>query len=242
MNETPRQTEGRPITTGRGALRRIAGATAVAALLTGSAMAFGPAGSAVAAGTGAVENADARRAVAELAGARPWSAPIPADFAASAGYRPTVSQGLLVAPNGDCSAPIPLPDEFETACKAHDLGYDLLRYAARGGHPLGPWARQRIDAALEQHMHSACQGRADSFARAECHVLATVASTAVDLNSRRQDYAAPMPEYLFGTELSGPALGTQLLRVLGPGALALLVLAAVVAFVRRRTAGPHRLS
>ncbi|RDI69325.1 hypothetical protein [Nocardia pseudobrasiliensis] len=223
-----------PSSTERGLLRRLAGAAAVVGLVGASAMAFVPAGAAAAAAVApAAENADARRVVTELGGVRPWSAVVPGDFAAGAGYRPTVRAGLLVDPAGDCSSPIPLPAEFDIACQAHDLGYDLLRYAERHGQPLGPWARQSIDAALERNMHAACEVRADVFDRAQCNVLATVASTAVDLNSRRQDYAAPMPEYLFGTQLSGSELGAQLFRVLAPAALFLVILAALFA-VRRR--------
>ncbi|MFF0487427.1 hypothetical protein ACFYTQ_00245 [Nocardia sp. NPDC004068] len=208
-------------------LRRFGGAAAVAALIAGFTVGFAPAGSASAAGVGVGENAAARDAVVELVGERPEVAGVPGDFAVGAGYRPVVSQGLLVDPDGDCSAPIPLPAEFENPCKAHDLGYDLLRYAERHGQPLGPWARQRIDAALEQNLHSACATRPDAWDRTGCHALATIAATAVDLNSRRQHYAAPMPEYLFGAQLSGSNPLSQLLW-LGPAALLLLAVAALL--------------
>ncbi|MFI5779275.1 phospholipase A2 [Nocardia sp. NPDC051570] len=220
-------------TTERAVLRRLAAAAAVIGLVGASTMAFVPAAAAASVDTPAVENPDAQRAVVELAGVQPWSAVVPADFAASAGYRPTVSRGLLVDPAGACSSPIPLPAEFDTACQAHDLGYDLLRYAKQHGQPLGSWARQSIDASFEQQMHSVCAVRADGFSRMECDTMATVASTAVDLNSRRQNYATPMPEYLFGTQLSGKALGWQLLRVFAPAVLVLLALAALVVIRRR---------
>lgn len=206
-------------------LRRFGGAAAVAALIAGFTVGFAPPVSA--AGVGVGENAAARNAVVELVGERPEAAGVPGDFAVGAGYRPVVSQGLLVDPDGDCSAPIPLPAEFENPCKAHDLGYDLLRYAERRGQPLGPWARQRIDAALEQNLHSACATRPDAWDRTGCHALATIAATAVDLNSRRQHYAAPMPEYLFGAQLSGSNPLSQLLW-LGPAALLLLAVAALL--------------
>ncbi|MBF6329197.1 hypothetical protein [Nocardia transvalensis] len=221
--------------TGPGVLRRTAAGAAAAALVATTTMAFVPAGTATAAGVdiSPAENADARTAVAGLAGDRPWAAAIPRDFPADAGYRPVLTDGLLVDPKGDCSSPIPLPAEFDLACKAHDLGYDMLRYADRHGQPLGAWARQAIDATLERRMYDACAARPDAFARAQCDVMATVAATAVDLNSRRQNYAAPVPEHLFGVELSGPAITGQLLRVLGPAALVLLAVAALIAGARR---------
>ncbi len=72
------------------------------------------------------------------------------------GYRPTVVDGMLVNPDGACSSPIPLPSEFDTACKSHDLGYDLLRYAHLNGGDLGTWARTEIDAQLDRRLHDAC--------------------------------------------------------------------------------------
>ncbi|WP_306362613.1 hypothetical protein [Nocardia sp. CC227C] len=142
------------------------------------------------------ENAGARSAVIALTSAAGSDAAIPPDFATVMGYRPTVEQGLLVDPDGDCSSPVPLPAEFEIACKAHDLGYDLLRYADSRGEPLTAWARQALDATLERHMHAACAAREEPIARARCRIMASVATTAVDLNSRRQDYGPPVHETL----------------------------------------------
>ncbi|WP_328397812.1 hypothetical protein [Nocardia sp. NBC_00416] len=119
---------------------------------------------------------------------------IPVDFRAVAGYRPALVDGLLVAPHGSCSSPVPLPVEFETACQAHDLGYDLLRYAGEQGSPLGPWARQELDRALAERMHAACTRRAALLPRTRCDAMAEVAAVAVDLNSMRQDYGVPVVE------------------------------------------------
>lgn len=119
---------------------------------------------------------------------------IPADFRAVAGYTPARVDGMLVAPQGSCSSPVPLPAEFETACRAHDLGYDLLRYADRTGAPLGPWARQELDRTLAERMHTACAQRPELLPRARCAVMAEVAEIAVDLNSMRQDYGVPVVE------------------------------------------------
>ncbi|WP_280355057.1 hypothetical protein [Nocardia otitidiscaviarum] len=148
------------------------------------------------------ESAGARSAVIALTSASGSGAAIPPDFAAVMGYHPTVEQGLLVNPGGDCSSPVPLPAEFENACKAHDLGYDLLRYADARGEPLTAWARQALDATLEQRMHAACTARQEPIARARCRIMASVATTAVDLNSRRQDYGPPVHETL--TDAAAP--------------------------------------
>ncbi|WP_062984917.1 hypothetical protein [Nocardia anaemiae] len=150
-----------------------------------------------------VENASAGAAVVELTSGAGSTAVIPADFAAGFGYRPAVVDGLVVNPGGECSSPVTLPNEFETACKAHDLGYDLLRYAAARDQPLGGWARQALDATLAAHMHEACAAREDGLSRARCDVMASIASTFVDLNSRRQDYGAPVVESTFGAGDSG---------------------------------------
>ncbi|GAB2707925.1 hypothetical protein [Nocardia thraciensis] len=214
-------------------LRRVAGAAAVVAMVTGSTVALAPAAAAVGVGRPPVESAQARTAVAELTGATPWDAAIPDDFQARQGYRPVVADGLLVDPRGGCSSPIPLPPEFDNACKAHDLGYDMLRYAERDHQPLGSWARQAVDAALEQRMYTACAAHAEPLTRTRCEVLASVATTAVDLNSRRQNYATPLPEYVFGTELSGSAIGDQALRMLAPAGSAVLALAFLLMGIRR---------
>lgn len=175
-----------------------------------------------AAASAAVESAQAVTAVADLTAGGPGSlTAIPPDFAAAFGYRPSTLDGLVVNPRGDCSSPVTLPPEFDTACKAHDLGYDLLRYADRRGQPLGPWARQALDATLDRHMHEACATRVESFSRARCDAMATIANTAVDLNSRRQAYGAPVVESLLGAENSKPAVSRKLLGVLGTGVVGL---------------------
>ncbi|QIS05349.1 hypothetical protein F5X71_26270 [Nocardia brasiliensis] len=198
---------------------RRAAACAAAALTTMAATVFlAPAPQAAAASElrAPAESALARVAVAELTSGGPGSlTAIPADFPARFGYRPGTLDGLVVNPQGDCSSPVTLPAEFDTACKAHDLGYDLLRYAEERGEPLGPWARQALDATLDRHMHQACGTRADAFSRARCDTMATIAATFVDLNSRRQDYGAPVAESLLD---AAPAATTwQLLGVLGAG-------------------------
>ncbi|MEU6564677.1 hypothetical protein [Nocardia nova] len=222
----------------RDRVRQVAGSLVLAAMTAMVPLAFAPALPASAAVTQpGVENPAARAAVLDLVGDHPDSVTLPADFAAGAGYRPVVENGIMLDPAGDCSSPIQLPGEFTEACKAHDLGYDILRYAEQRGQPLHPWARQAIDATLQRRMHAACDVRPDTAARARCDVLATVATTGVDLNSRRQNYATPDPEYLFGTELSGERLSDQLLHFGGPAALG-LVLASIVGVVTWRRLRP----
>jgi hypothetical protein len=132
-----------------------------------------------------------------------------------------------------------LPAEFITACRAHDLGYDVLRYAERRHAPLGPWGRQAIDAVFQARIHAACQDRADTMSETGCEVMATVATTGVDLNSRRQNYATPEPEYVFGIRLSGKHLDSQLWHMGGPAALGvaggLVLIAALAVWWRRRS-------
>lgn len=216
--------------------RRYAALTA-AALTAMAATAFLAPAQQAAAAAAPIESAQASAAIAELAAGTPHAlTAIPADFVASFGYRPSTVDGVLVNPRGDCSSPVTLPVEFDTACKAHDLGYDLLRYADQRGEPLGPWARQALDATLDRQMHQACAARVDSFSRARCDAMASIAHTAVDLNSRRQDYGAPVVEPLLDTADTGPATSGVLVGVLGAGIAGLI--AALVVRNRRRDPAP----
>jgi hypothetical protein len=114
---------------------------------------------------------------------------LPAGFQQELGYMPgTTAEGALVRPDGQCSTPIELgPDDFDDACRRHDLGYDLLRYAELTGRPLGPWARLQIDRRLAADLIASCRSPA-------CRLAANVYSVAVTLNSIRQGFGAPMPE------------------------------------------------
>ncbi|MGK8523553.1 hypothetical protein ACRS6B_19285 [Nocardia asteroides] len=197
--------------------RRYAALTA-AALTTMAATVFLAPAPEAAAAAAPIESAQAGAAVAELVAGGPSAlTAIPADFVASFGYRPSTVDGRVVDPRGDCSSPVTLPAEFDTACKAHDLGYDLLRYADQRGEPLGPWARQALDATLDRQMHQACAARVDPFSRARCDAMASIANTAVELNSRRQDYGAPVTEPLLGAARAESAASWKLLGVLGAG-------------------------
>ncbi|MGN2636709.1 hypothetical protein ACTD5D_11050 [Nocardia takedensis] len=181
-------------------------AAAVAAFALGVA-----AGPGAAAGRPVAENVWAARAVTELTGELTGPVTVPPDFETSAGYRPVTVDGTVLNPDGDCSSPVPLPAEFDTACKAHDLGYDLLRYADRAGQPLGPWARQAVDAAFDRRMRHACAARVGAAGRAGCFAAAEIADTVVDLNSRRQDYGAPVVETPIAAGVVAALLGVAAL-------------------------------
>jgi hypothetical protein len=189
-------------------LRRFAALSAAALTTMAATVVLAPATHAATADRTPVENISAGAAVADLTADGPGSAAaIPDDFAATFGYQPGIVDGLLANPKGDCSSPVTLPAEFETACKAHDLGYDLLRYAGQHGEPLGPWARQVLDATLGQHMHESCAAREDTFSRSRCNAMATIAAIFVDINSRRQGYGVPVTESLLGAADSAAERG-----------------------------------
>lgn len=140
---------------------------------------------------------------------------VPSDFVVDFGYSPTIEHDLLVNPAGSCSSPIPLPDEFESSCAAHDLGYDLLRHGAIHGNRLPASARRSLDSMLAADMHAACAQRTEVLSRAVCDGMAEVASSSVRFNSWRQHDGTPiqepaLPFLLAGavvTALSAAALG-----------------------------------
>lgn len=119
---------------------------------------------------------------------------IPDAFAGDIGYVPQLEDGALVNPTGDCSSPVPLPRELETACRSHDLGYDLLRYAEIRGGTLPPTARQQIDRRFSEDAHRACDSRDGTASRTSCRVWADIATGAVRLNSWRQHDLVPSQE------------------------------------------------
>jgi hypothetical protein len=119
-------------------------------------------------------------------------AQIPADFPTVMGYRPSVVQiaGLLLPTrsNGSCSSPFGgTPYHFSAACRQHDLGYDLLRYANRKGEPLGPWARRAIDARFADQTMGRCH-------HLGCRMVAGFYTGGVWFNSWRQGYGTPVFE------------------------------------------------
>lgn len=134
----------------------------------------------------------ATRVVRALTGGHPAraQAELPPDFAVSLGYLPGLRDGMLVRPDGSCSSPVPLPAAFEPSCRRHDLGYDLLRYAAAHRRPLGRWARVAVDRQLWRGMHAAC----GHHPPLRCLTAAAVAYAAVRANSLRQGDGVPGAE------------------------------------------------
>ncbi|MFG1921398.1 phospholipase A2 [Cryptosporangium sp. NPDC048952] len=147
-------------------------------------------------------------------------APVPGDFEVVMGYLPVREGGVWVAPHGACSAPTGATRyDFAAACKAHDLGYDLLRYAARVGKPLGPWAREAVDAAFGRALAARC---ASVDGAVGCRAAAAAYHGVVVANSWRQDWRDPRPEPWLPWVLVATAL-----------TLAPIILNAVLAYVDR---------
>jgi hypothetical protein len=132
------------------------------------------------------EDPASARAVAALTGPDRTAAVLPPAFLA--GHSVALVGGRLVDPGGSCSSPVALPHAFDDACRAHDLGYDLLRYAAAQGAPLGGWARAAIDRRFAGDLDAACEGP-------RCRLLAGVAEVVVDVNSWRQGWSVPVVEH-----------------------------------------------
>lgn len=113
-----------------------------------------------------------------------------ADLADSLGYVPVPALGVAANDAGGCSSPVPLPAEFEPACRVHDLGYDLLRVAHRHGAEIPPGLRIDLDSMLGQQMRDSCNEDLP------CMAMAEIAHTAVHVNTVRQGYGAPVSERL----------------------------------------------
>lgn len=147
------------------------------------------------------------------------NAALPQDFSRRFGYQPTVTRGLLGDPSGSCSSPVPLPEEFTAACRQHDLGYDLLRYAGRSGRDLPPDARRSVDNRLGIEFEESCSTREESLSRAICLAWADIAEGFVRINSARQGYAVPESETAMsiapGISLGVAAAGGVVLAVPG---------------------------
>lgn len=178
---------------------------------------------------------------AASAHARPITG-IPADFATVMGYQPTTAtladgESIVINPRGGCSVPMgEVSADLQTACKAHDLGYDLLRYARGKGIDVGPDARRAVDARFAKDLAVQCAAR-PAPDQAGCEATATVFTSAVRFNSWRQ--------------LDGPPVaGSGIARTVGLGLVTLVLggLATValrrpvraLAWRRRRSAPPTR--
>ncbi len=141
---------------------------------------------------------------------------LPADFTAVSGITPgvmTARDGTVraVHTDGGCSAPWGDDNtkwDYAVPCKAHDLGYDLLRYAERKGHPLGQEARTALDDRLSADMHNAC-GLNPMDSRGTCEVVASLYNAGLVLNSWHQRWGPPI----------GDPVGPMIVGVLVIGAL-----------------------
>jgi hypothetical protein len=126
---------------------------------------------------------------------------LPADFSAVEKVVP----GRMKAPDGttravhvDGGCSTPLGDEntrwdYSVGCKAHDLGYDLLRYAEKKGHPLPADLRRRLDDQLSRDMHKQCELNPQNSA-GFCEVVASVYTAGLVVNSWHQRWGPPRAE------------------------------------------------
>lgn len=125
-------------------------------------------------------------------------AAVPADFAAVMGYRPSLidinGSVSLAKPIGACSSPVALAFDMEPTCKGHDYGYDLLRYAAAIGAPLGDWARPLIDEWWYAGMHERCDLGHSGVINLACHGQVLATEAIINVNSWREGNGPPIEE------------------------------------------------
>ncbi|HEY2795455.1 MAG TPA: phospholipase A2 [Micromonosporaceae bacterium] len=123
---------------------------------------------------------------------------IPKDFAKVMGYQPTIGrlangEVLAINPRGGCSVVGGgRPFDLSTVCKAHDLGYDLLRYADRRGDPLAANARLQVDDKFQQDLRVQCGARYRGVETEACDAMAATFTAGVGFNSWRQEYGPPV--------------------------------------------------
>jgi hypothetical protein len=123
---------------------------------------------------------------------------IPSDFSRVMGYTPTIGhlangEAIAVNPRGGCSViGGGRPFDLDVVCKAHDLGYDLLRYAHRQGRDLGPAARRMVDAKFGQDLAAQCNSSYHGAVAGVCNLVATTFDAGVGFNSWRQGFGAPV--------------------------------------------------
>ncbi|WP_410670775.1 phospholipase A2 [Amycolatopsis sp. cmx-4-68] len=124
---------------------------------------------------------------------------LPKDFTALSGVTPgalPARDGTVRAVHVDGGCSTPWGDDntkwdYAVPCKSHDLGYDLLRYADRKGHPLGPEAREALDDRLSADMHHACDLNPMNSA-GTCRVVASFYSAGLVVNSWHQRWGPPV--------------------------------------------------
>ncbi|MFC5289013.1 phospholipase [Actinokineospora guangxiensis] len=197
---------------------------------------------------------------------------IPADFTAVTGvaYRlRTAPDGTLRAinPEGGCSAPwgdTATRWDYTVGCQAHDLGYDLLRYAAATGVPVDAERRRALDERLSLDMHAQCALNPRDSAGL-CQVVASLFTVGLVVNSWHQSWGPPASEPMgvWGLVLAmvvvllavrlpvfrrrprpaprpppAPVEGAAYVSLVGVGALAGLVLAETALAFAPPAAGP----
>jgi hypothetical protein len=126
-------------------------------------------------------------------------AELPSDFSQVSGREPvhmTAPDGTTraVHPDGGCSSPWGATTwDYSVGCKAHDLGYDLLRYAEAKGQPLSPELRERLDDRLSADMHAQCRYNPRGSA-GTCEVVASIYTVGLVVNSWHQRWGPPRNE------------------------------------------------
>ncbi|MGM1062925.1 hypothetical protein [Saccharothrix sp. Mg75] len=171
--------------------------------------------------------ARAVEAMADPGAANPLLA-FPEDFDRVVNRDPRTATGpdgttRAVDPNGGCSGPAGDTEwDFGTGCRAHDLGYDLLRYAEQKGRPLGPDARRSLDTRLALDMHAQCDVNPRGSG-GRCHATARLYAAGLEFNSWRQRWGPP---------------GHEPVLAWGFGS-AVVVFLLVARLPRRRETAPH---
>ncbi|HEX2132499.1 MAG TPA: phospholipase A2 [Actinophytocola sp.] len=124
---------------------------------------------------------------------------LPEDFTEVSGRDPVhreAPDGTMraVHPDGGCSSPWgDTRWDYSVGCKAHDLGYDMLRYAAAKGQPLAPDLRERLDDRLSMDMHAQCELNPRG-SPASCEVVASLYTVGLVVNSWHQRWGPPRNE------------------------------------------------
>lgn len=165
--------------------------------------------------------ASAKRAIEALAAPGPQAGAlehIPADFAEVTGVRVGKATALdgsvrAVHVGGGCSTPWGEDAtrwNYSVPCMAHDLGYDLLRYAEKKGQPLGQPVRRALDERLSADMHATCRiNPAGSVGT--CDAVASLFSTALLVNSWHQRWGPPIGEPIVPMLAGVAAIGVLLM-------------------------------
>jgi hypothetical protein len=148
--------------------------------------------------------AKAEQAINDLLAPRSGRDPIadlPTDFAAVIGHTPARVKApdgttRAIHTGGGCSSPWGDDNtrwDYSVGCKAHDLGYDLLRYADFKGQPLSPDLRERLDNQLSADMHAMCDINPRG-SHGICEVVASVYAAGLVVNSWHQRWGPPRSE------------------------------------------------